>query len=314
MPAEAYEQWSPRQGALDESAQRGWIVINASTLSEALRAPGGTGSAGVAQRGNTYPDNSDLVASAPNGRSLGPMTWEVTVEYSSSVGKLPSASDPNPINRPPRFSWERQEESVQTDANLDGHALQNSAGDAFDPAPTIEIVTRILTVKRFERFYNLGLADSLENTVNSDAVVLPLTGGRSVAAGYMRCLGYIPIQDYDRRTTAIEMAYTFAVRAYKWEWRFLDQGFRAMGLDPNDGDKPKPYELFDAENNQVSREVRLDGYGRPFKAGSYKLGTANRTLAGAASPEGAEIEQLKLAVFLKWKKFPKISYASLRIF
>jgi hypothetical protein len=89
--------------------------------------------------------------------------WTIECQYSSEY--QPPIENFNPNADSPLFRWgsEKIAQGMQTDLN--GIPVVNSAGDPFE-TQSDEYVVKTLTMTRNEPFYNLDLAEYLENSVN----------------------------------------------------------------------------------------------------------------------------------------------------
>jgi hypothetical protein len=308
MPLIVTENWSKAKLVLGASAVRVFTVTGAANQTEACRA-NGLPAGQIPQYLTTYPQDVALVAGTPTADTVGFGIYEVTVNYGPAYNFQRDNSDP--ILQPPRFFWQREDILEPIDVDADGNPLLNSALAAFDPPPEIERAVRILMAKRYESNYQLNLSINFEDHVNSDPVTLPLTGGIVVPAGYMLCKAISPNSEYDRRTKAIEIGYTFAVSSFPWRWRFLDQGFTGWA---NFNGKVRAFNLFDHKGQQWSREVRLDGGGAPFNRDEVRISADDLPPVNIEGPKGATIEKGKNAAFMLYDKYPKIAFSGLNLF
>ena len=89
-------------------------------------------------------DTTAFVVNVEPKETESPYQWEVKVTWDSN----PSFRDPDPLNRPPVITWSTERLEHVLWADQSGRSFTNSAGEIFDPLPTIE---RRLWVVSYQR-------------------------------------------------------------------------------------------------------------------------------------------------------------------
>jgi hypothetical protein len=315
MPSpEATIKWSTERYTPGESAQRTWTVVNVPAGDSAGDVAAGT--VGI-QVGYTYPP--DPLLAVPRGglniQCIAPNAWEVQASFAR--GTFDSSKDPT--KDPPRVRWEFVNENEQTDTDGEGHALLNAAGTPFKGLSGTNIVV-MLYVQRWEAKYNVPLAVSYANSVNTDAV--NPYGLGALEPGQMCCRSFKPARDYTVRDIAIPINYVFELRGgFKrdddglWDGfkhRVLNAGFRAWYQD--DSGALKQGEIVNANGKQPREPVLLDQGGAPLSSGYTVDGF--KTIVSVPPPDGALFETSAdgKAVWIKYPKHKKRAMSGLQLF
>lgn len=311
MAVEVTSVWSESSLSLGVSAREVFNVSGVTSRRDALNANGPPYGA-VPRYLNSHPEDTTLLASAPVATTMTPgVMYRVEVNY-APLGLTLGIAPPNPLNEPPKFSWASEEESEQIDIDLFGNPLITSNGDSIDPPAEITVTSRIIRVTRWLNQYDVGEADQFEWTTNDDPVSIPLCSGQ-IPEGCMLCRSIMPLGEYDHRATAILVQYLFAVRAFGWEWRFLDSGYRGWYKDTTTN-KNKVGEFFTKEGTQCSRPVRLNGKGKPYDIDSIIMEKSAKTAIEIGKPAGATIVDTGFAIFLKYFRYDGNDFSGLGIF
>lgn len=323
MTAIVTENWSGRRWSPGKGGQREWVVTGVASQAAAIAAVG----ADVSEDA-TFPQDDRLpVAGPPDAINVGPAAYKVTQAYAFLAAGSPPPNEGDPLARPPRVSWGRGALSDAADADADGRVILNSAGLPYSPGPPLEQAFRILTMTRWEGRYDVALADSYDTAVNTDNVLIPLSG--TVEPGQMLLVSYLPLSDYDARSRYVQVAYTFWVgrRNRKdsdglwdcWKFRLRDQSFTGWY---SDGGTKATGHFVNAKNyERVTEPVLLDGTGLPLLAGKFKV--EKKTGEAPADPVtpptalDAAVPRETVAggsVFLKFSRTVKRPYSGLNLF
>jgi len=177
-------------------------------------------------------------------------TWTVTISYSTKRPDGEEREDTDneaPLDRPPVISYSVETEQVippgafespnEPDAGL---GLKNSAGELFDPAPTITQSWPVVTITRNEAVFPTTNAFHFVDSVNSVQF-----GGFAEKQVQMRSITTPGIQvetlASGERVKYYPVSYTLAFRE-SFQLKLIDQGsFFWTGSSRGDGEK-KPFE------------------------------------------------------------------------
>lgn len=226
--------------------------------------------------------------------SESPYLWQVTCRYSSDLGQ-PSQQrealaydpfgapgenpgyttssgggqvtrDPDPRNRPAVFEvdWEQTTEVLMWDVN--GDPIVNSAGDRFDPPPTVERSYPVITITKnldvSSELLNLDNQQVYQEIVNSDTPW-------GFPAGSLRFARWRHSSAFENDVAYAVLSVTIKVKWDGWKLRLLDVGFRnaagAWFVDPDTRATPAdPRPLDGAGNEQAvgtaAAELEFDIY------------------------------------------------------
>jgi len=210
-----------------------------------------------------------------------PRKWTIVAIFSSAPLKQADQTQAeDPLSRPAKAKWRSQQYRKAIDADRDGNAIVNSAGDYFDPPVEIDqshwTVTVTKNVSSVPTFI-LGYTDGL----NADGFAIQ---GVSIGAGVAK------LMDLDVSELQIEgevafyiFTYTMELRPETWQLSVLDQGFRYVS-----GDDVK---------------LILDDSTPPRAVTSPKLLDGEGAVLSDPSPS--------TAVFLDFDVYPEVDYSVL---
>jgi len=271
--------------------------------------------------GNTFEKDAALTAEQPEARTNGgPRTWIVGVKFSPA-----NANAQQKDRNKPQIQWWRQVSREAVDADADGNPITNSAGDPFDPPPEKEFGERGFSIFRYEKSYDLLLAESFEDSVNDAAVTL--LGRYKFRPLQLKFDSYLPTGRVAYDATEIEMEYRFSIRRDQvpnakvspWDWRLIDQGRAGWGQDSNGKLIRQPF-TFKKTNqsggvDQVTENVLLNGFGVPVDTDSYRVGAGRLTANANPRPlPAAIVERAKNGVaFIRPKKFRRMPFQGLHL-
>jgi hypothetical protein len=261
MSTEITERWTGKAWNLTEQgldAVREFDVSGAATEKDALQA---LIDSGKADFNAEHPYQPALKCrSITLGEALGPSFFRFRAAYGQPpMGLYVLKNTVDALTAPVRVTWRRAVKSVAIDRDLDDIPIVNSAGDPF-PIQQIEVTSRLLTLKRFEPFFDIAKAEAFENTVNSNVINL---GPIRIGQGQGRIVSIEPTSEYPVDAPYLEMAYDFEIDTSDddpFQLYLIDQGHR--GWRSNSGGA-RTGNLVDADGNAVSDDVLLDGTGKP---------------------------------------------------
>lgn len=163
-----------------------------------------------------------------------PTVWKVDVRYASvSPGGLTPGywTYTLPSERPTRYQWRTIHYEVVVDKALPQgagtvyEAIENSAGDPFDPPLTEDKPQIGLIATRFETDFNPQIVRYYSNKVASDAFM-------GFAFGEARCVEINADPYYENGESGHTVSYNFEFDEDRWVHSLLDAGGRY--LDDND--------------------------------------------------------------------------------
>lgn len=194
-------------------------------------------------------------------QSHGPFLWLVTVNYTYYD---------NPLMQPAKVWWERASSVEPIDTDFEGHSLENSAHEPFDPPVQKQFLDRVLCVERNEAGFNQEDCEKYIDAINSTFWTPNiLADGEHVKIFFPYTVKCNEIIGFPERVGNIyfhTVKYRFQIRVKNliigsppapvgWRRRILDQGFREYV----DG---KQVVLVDEEGRPYTLPVKLNGSGR----------------------------------------------------
>jgi len=213
-------------GSYDENWKREfvrtWRILSSTRSESAMAVMLG----GPVRHGEIYDVNGDEDAGAfvrrigvvRDASAEDGLSWIFTATY--------GPYDPNlnprlPTARPLQVSWIYNQVDMVVDADKEGDAIVNSAGDPYEPALTEEDARPILQIVRYQATFNASLADEYRNAINSDVWMGadPLT---------VRALPITADLEWDADEGWVwKVTYQFAYKRDGWPRVVLDAGKRA---------------------------------------------------------------------------------------
>jgi hypothetical protein len=142
--------------------------------------------------------------------------------------------------------------------DLDGKAIQNSAGEWFDPPPEIDDSRPILTIQRNQALWSPALAIQYQDAINSE----PFLG---FAKGVVKVAGISATNQIENGQAFWSVTYEFHFRRDGWELKVQDRG---QNRKWKDGDRPDLQgKLIPIGDGGIftSVAVPLDGNGQPLQ-------------------------------------------------
>jgi hypothetical protein len=176
--------------------------------------------------------------------------WTVTAHYSTErVLNAVATSDPA------RITWETEQFQRVAIADKDDNAITNSAGEYFDPMPTIDDSRRVVTVEKNLTTVPTWILD-YQDAVNSDTFTID---GVSITAGKAK-MQRVSVGPVERRNTTAfrNVRFTIALQRDGWDLSLLDIGYTQKNA--TDPDKREQITMDDGTDPKLP--FLLDGNGR----------------------------------------------------
>jgi len=231
---------------------------------------------GIPRRGDAMPGDDSLVVTDSDARPLGPLCYEVTVNYGSPTAEEEKERQENPRliapwNRPWTIAVGTQSESLAFDQAIDGKKIANSAGVRFDPPPQREETDLTIQVVRNHQQFDLAKARKYNNSTNADTFC-----AYAPASVRINIVG-----EYQQEAKWIFWRVTYTLRfrdgtmfevPNPWDVRLADRGFQqSIGLDAQMRPVLRP--IKNDDGGPVTEPVLLDGSGKPAtkNAGTFWL-------------------------------------------
>jgi len=282
---------------------RGWDVVGTSDGAEAVLA------SGVARVGQGHPSNTLMTCKSVGVASVeGPTFFVVRATY--DMGEYVEFPE-DPLNAPLDISWRPIRTPDAIDRDVDGNAITNSARDPYPPGVISRDYVHLgLVIVRNEPFFNIVKTLIFQNKVNNNPGYL---GPIPIAAGECKCITIAPATSYKATARFIPIAYEFEFLGLAEEYpdnpfqiRIIDQGMRGWS------DSSTVDELRNDSDEQVTTDVRLNGYGKPLDS-VYTVGSALAMPVEIGSPAGATVESApgNRAVFLRYTRYRSANFSLL---
>lgn len=286
MPT-ATENWSEHSFVQGESAERGFVVIEAADVLQAIAACNQLG----ASQGASYIRDNRLTADAPEVSHLGPFVYSVKFSYTRK-DLSPPEDQSGGVDRRPTFDWEPALLEEVASKDVDFRPLTNMVGDVLDPPLMKTRPIMFLTYTRWDSAYDVQLALHFMGKKNSNALsIRTQTGDLTVKAGQMLCHSIRPAQAYRSTDRAVPIAYRFEFRE-TFDRRVLHAGQNAWYKH---GNLPLAVgRICNAQGEPIAGMVRLDRDGKPVETSLKVLvnGTA-RTTSEPKAAGGRDVPKLR---------------------
>jgi len=273
-------------------------------------------------------DSRYYVRSISFPRFDGPRYATIGVTYGLGKGSGKEEEE-DPFSVPLRYSVRNGVSSESTDADVNGKALLNTAGDPFAGTVQTNISALFIDVVRNEAAFNLPQAIAFTNKTNADQFSL---AGYPINPGEAYCVGIQPSGQYSLNDTFIEVVYSFELRerltlangnrVTAFIHRLLDQGKRGWANAPSggEGDSVRLMDIavdngVGADPSPVSSDVLLNE-GKPLEEDSF-IGIDAEFEAWADPPENKapnatrDVNADTGATFLLYQKHFTANFAGL---
>ncbi len=122
---------------------------------------------GLAGENDSHPSDSGAIVTRRMPNQQTATTWFVNVTWASKHGDK-DKQDPNPLNHPTQFRWERVDLEESRTKDLDGKFFVNVNGGPLRNPPKFPISRLRLIIEKNEAVYSPGVAFAYGNTVNRD--------------------------------------------------------------------------------------------------------------------------------------------------
>jgi hypothetical protein len=267
--ASVVEIWNGRTSGESEKAvrtyRRVWRVTTTDALTESLLVR----AAIPVVRFQSYAgldgqvDVQAIAQSIEERQTEDPLTWEVTVTYSTRTAR-PDRGVPDPLQRPSKSTWDGQKFQKPIQFDSLGKTLANSTGDPFDPPYQIDDTRPVLTITRTEAVFNPNVAFTYQDAVNSDLFF-------GAAPGTAKVEKISAAEHFENNILNYDVTYVFHFRRDGWQPMLQDAGFNYLGSDG------KPHPILLPTGGTPSAPVQLNGEGQP-------IFNAQTTLTQAMTP------------------------------
>jgi len=275
------ELWEGRSGSDGIERRREYTrMFEVRTDDNADDATVAGGTVLLPRNGSAYPTDAFalVVRIRPDQDSGDPTLWKVACDYSTEMpvaqgresqginaatgaseatasGGDPATRQNSPLNRPPVYKVSHEQTTEIVEADKDGNAILNSAGDPYDPPLEDEVSYAVVTVTK-----NLAVVqfDWLEQFV--DSVNSVIWNGRAVRTCRMMAIEYEAATE--NGVTFWRVTFRVKIRPKKWDRKVIDRGFRETVT----GSANKA--LQDPKTGAFSAEpILLDGLGKRLGPG-----------------------------------------------
>jgi len=240
------------------------ILLNDGTTSNALTVKVGASSVGLPREGDRHPSNVNFICNQVSISKTGPCLYEAACSYDSPVFEK-GDDDNNPLNIPADITFSTVVSEEETQMDIFGNALENTAGDPFTGV-TMEITDMAISIAKNVATFNPTEMQYYNGALNSDAFL-----------GYQA--GQIKLQNYTATPVIGEINYwklnlsllartpTSLVPPDKvWFKRIQNKG-RYTGT----GSDRKPATIGENQMIQSNIEVNLDASGNRLPDGAPPL-------------------------------------------
>lgn len=188
------------------------------------------------------------------------LQWNVVAEYGAFD---PTQWPENPLLKPPDIEWTFKPFEKTVDEDIDGNAVVNTAGDAFDPPLTCEDPRPVLMISRNEATFDPSLAYTYKNAVNTDVFF----GAEPSKCKVSQISGR---RQWDQYLSSIDqnggfywtVTYEFEFTPDTWQKKVLNQGLRK--LNESTGQQ----EQITIGGAPITSPVLLDESGQPLEPGA----------------------------------------------
>lgn len=303
------EDWTQWTFARGRSSQRVFLVSGLSLNAghgdaiDAVKAD----PAGVTV-GDALPFDNRLIVAADESWNVDRqgLLYKVTVTYVPLEFYRPD----NPLDQKWNVQIDRVEETFPAEHDASGNPFVSSGGMPFERGLPRTISYLKIRMQRYESSFNLALAETYANKVNSDSVTLPKLG--TAVAGELLCRSITLADEFSPDTSVLLVTYNFEARprwaitqssgapttyVHGWHERVMDEG--VLGNENGTGSVPIYYSSGPEAGKRVEEPVRLNGHGVPLST-QFKVGnTENGSNSGAAVPP-ATLDVTSDAVFLMY--------------
>jgi hypothetical protein len=247
-----------------------------------------------------HPRNALLLVSRVTATPVGPRMFIVQVEYSSPEVRDAADPDqpPDPLSQPPDVQWGLVVETEPIDVAYDEDneltiPVVNTAGAPLDPPIEREFRDRSLSYTLNQSAFDWQLADEYNDVVNADRFW-------DAEPGHVRCLGITASFVVEDGFRYWRNRYDFLFRKDGWLRRKLNVGT----MELRNGELRQ---IRDAEGNPISEPVTLTVSGAAWDWREQIVP------GGSGTVNGVQYETGRNTVWLKFKIYPTVPFAPLRI-
>ena len=179
---------------------------------------------GLPDRDEPHPDDADALCNQlrPAAHDAEGLWWMIYADYATPTQSTPRA---DPLDDPVRVSWGSWSYTEALTKDRNGAAVDNSAGEPFDPPAEIERRAPLVTIVRNEATYDPATADDYRDSVNSDVTTI---AGLAVTARQAMCLEYSAETAVRNGTGYFVVTYQIAFKAATWDRVILNTGMKTL--------------------------------------------------------------------------------------
>lgn len=311
------EDWTQWTFARGRSSQRVFLVSGLSLNAghgdaiDAVKAD----PAGVTV-GDALPFDNRLIVAADESWNVDRqgLLYKVTVTYVPLEFYRPD----NPLDQKWNVQIDRVEETFPAEHDASGNPFVSSGGMPFERGLPRTISYLKIRMQRYESSFNLALADTYANKVNSDSVTLPKLG--TAVAGELLCRSITVADEFSPDTDVLAVVYNFEARprwaitessgapttyVHGWHERVMDEGTEGVRNDGSSEETGVPIYFTSHSANagmvgqQVDSPVRLNGYGVPI-SDRFRVGDLDNASNNGAAVPPATLDVTSDAVFLMY--------------
>lgn len=321
MSVRVTERWSNRRlfrrADGSRGARRGFDVTGVNDEDDARNAIDDITGLAVPLVGDLHPLGGEMrVAGIDVERRSAGRHFRVSAEYDreTTAGSDSSSGSDDPLDEPPTWDWRFGQQQATVDRDANGNPilmsnLQPPASGVTEESPTFALV-----LVKNQPLFDPSQAKDFHLAINTDQLII---AGQNIAApGTARLRGMRPTGPIDLTESFVPVAYEFVFRepeagqpagASPFFHRLRDEGTVVRVSDhPKDTESDQvPVALYDADQQQASEPVLLDGEGKPLND-KWQAGLSDYTIVSQGLPPGAILEDGKDAKYLWYRgKFMK---------
>lgn len=284
------------------TAERSWFVSGGPMTDTQARNATPLDGQVIPQIGTSHPLNgllkcTQLPVEALNGS---PTCKRVRAIYTIPPNELLTPGN-DPLLAPAQIIWRIGTISKQTDRDVDGNAITNSAALPFDQYPSLDVPVVSLTVTRNEPIFLA--AKSIQYTGKTNLGSFTIASAGSVADDQCLCRGISSVSAQTGTESYVTVTYEFELREEGFHLELMDQGWQ--GYDTNGDYRPANQ----IGGQRCEQPILLNGTGQPYDDTHFEFGYLGSAAIG--TPPGATVVDTGNAVFLKYKVRKQISFVGL---
>ncbi len=169
--------------------------------------------------------------------------FDITLQYESWLDS--GGYELNPFMEPTRYSYAFAQFQKAIKRDIGNNYIKDSAGSMYNDIPTIDDSRPVITVKRNESSFPIGIATLYQDAVNTDVVRI---NGNTFPVGTLKVQNITSGDPQTRQGIDFyAVTYTLEYRREGWAMLLIDEGFfylsggvRKQAVDPADNRTPSP--------------------------------------------------------------------------